>query len=118
MIMNALGETCPVCGGRMRQSQYSVICAQEFGPCGLLFHRKGRGGRSVGGVTQFEHTKFKRSDGKPWTRMRRHYKHAQFYAAGREVSEDFYMMRIDGGPVKPVVPGKRAVVIVQGEVKG
>lgn len=102
----------------MRLSQYSAICAQEHGPCGLLFHRKGRGGRSVGGVTQFEHTKFKRSDGKLWTRMRRHYKHAQFFAAGREVSEDFYMMRCKGGPVEPASAGRRAVVIVQGEVKG
>ncbi len=114
--MNALGETCPVCGGRMRQSQYSLICAQEFGPCGLLYHKfSGRNRR--GGVTEFEHTTIKRESGVPWTRMRRHYKLAQFYAAGAPIAETVYMERLGGKAVKPAPAGKRAVVVRQGVEK-
>lgn len=45
-------EECRVCGGKLSTGKYDVICAQEFGPCGMLTHRPGK---------KINHTKFHRS---------------------------------------------------------
>lgn len=109
--MNALGEVCPVCGGRMRQSQYALICAQEFGPCGLLYH-KFSGRNRQGGKTEFNHTRLGKS---PFMAVRGASLKVCFGGDGL-ISEDVFSARLNGEqePPRKAPPGKRAIVIRQG----
>lgn len=114
MTMNDLGNVCPVCGGAMRLSEYSHICAQEFGPCGMFYYRRtGKGYR--GGTTKFQHTTFHRKSKKLMTTKHKHFTHVRFYGRGIEMSEHGYLARAGKGPEKETPPWLRAVVVAGGQ---
>ena len=110
MTMNDLMHTWPGCGGAMRRSQYSHICAQEHGPCGILHWRKSSRG-AAGGSTKFSHTSFNRKSNKLHTVPAKNFPFRKFWRRGKEISEQGYMERAGRGPRKKARPGMRAVLV-------